>query len=106
MRLLLDENLPHELRHLLVGHEVFTVAYMGWQGLENGALLARAAEEGFEAVLTMDVGIAYEQSLVRLPVSVLLIRSASNAIDDLKPLLPAILQALDRLPPRTLLRVE
>ena len=28
MKLLLDENLPQRLRLLLVGHEVFTVAYM------------------------------------------------------------------------------
>jgi hypothetical protein len=36
MKLLLDENLPHRLRPLLVGHEAFTVAYMNWQGIENG----------------------------------------------------------------------
>ncbi len=32
MKLLLDENLPHQLRHEVPGHEVFTVAYMGWSG--------------------------------------------------------------------------
>jgi hypothetical protein len=29
MKLLLDENLPHQLRNEIAGHEVFTVAYMG-----------------------------------------------------------------------------
>jgi len=29
MKLLLDENLPHDLRHFLPGHEVVTVAYLG-----------------------------------------------------------------------------
>ena len=37
MKILLDENLPHVLRHALVGHDVFTVAYMEWGGTENGA---------------------------------------------------------------------
>lgn len=48
MKLLLDENLPHELRHHLPGHNVFTTAYMAWGGLKNGALLALAARQGFD----------------------------------------------------------
>jgi len=39
MRLLLDENLPHQLRLELPGHDVFTAAYMGLGGVENGELL-------------------------------------------------------------------
>jgi len=57
MKVLLDENLPHELRHLITGHDVFTVTYMGWSGLRNGALLARATEAGFDALITLDSGI-------------------------------------------------
>ena len=52
MKLLLDENLPHRLRPLLLGHEVFTVAYMNWKGIENGSLLALAASNGFYALVT------------------------------------------------------
>ena len=33
MKLLLDENLPHQLRLELPGHEVITVAYMNWSGV-------------------------------------------------------------------------
>ena len=54
MKLLLDEKLPHRLRPLLAGHDVFTVAYMKWAGIENGALLALAVAEGFEALITKD----------------------------------------------------
>jgi hypothetical protein len=49
MKLLLDENLPHRLRLLITGHDVRTVSYMGWSGVENGELLSRAAADGFEA---------------------------------------------------------
>jgi hypothetical protein len=63
MKLLLDENLPHRLRPLLVGHEVFTVAYMQWAGIENGALLALAAANGFDALITKDNGMPYERRI-------------------------------------------
>jgi hypothetical protein len=40
MKILLDENLPHELRHEISGHDVFTVKYLGWSGMKNGLLKA------------------------------------------------------------------
>ena len=49
MKLLLDENLPHQLRLEIKGHEVFTTAYMNWSGIENGQLLSLAAKSGFDA---------------------------------------------------------
>jgi hypothetical protein len=49
VRLLLDENLPHQMRLELPEHEVSTAAYMGWAGIENGELLRRAAAAGFDA---------------------------------------------------------
>jgi hypothetical protein len=35
VKLLLDENLPHQIRLELPGHEVFTAAYMKWGGVEK-----------------------------------------------------------------------
>ncbi|HEY2413701.1 MAG TPA: DUF5615 family PIN-like protein [Pirellulaceae bacterium] len=52
MKLLLDENLSHKLRTEIVGHDVFTVAFMGWPGVENGELLTRAATDGFDALIS------------------------------------------------------
>ena len=47
MKVLLDENLPHDLRHLLAPpHDVVTVAYLGWSGMKNGVLMRRAADGG------------------------------------------------------------
>lgn len=105
MKLLLDENLPHQLRHELLGHECFTVAYMGWAGVENGELLTRAAEQGFEALVTKDANVQYEQNLINLPIAVVIIRSASNDIDYIRPLLPDLFQALTNLPPRQITRI-
>jgi predicted nuclease of predicted toxin-antitoxin system len=105
MKLLLDENLPHQLRKEIPGHECFTVAFMGWGGFENGALLAVAASAGFDAFLTKDANLQYEQNLVDLPVSVVVLRARSNDIEDLRPLIPDLLNALGSLLPRKITHV-
>lgn len=105
MKVLLDENLPHDLRHELAGHESFTVAYMGWGGIENGKLLEIAATEGFDAVITKDLGIEYQQNPSRLPVAVLVLRAPSNSLEAIRPLVPGILRALESLKPRTFVQV-
>ena len=63
MLVLLDENLPHRRRLLLTGHEVRTVAYQGWVGLTNGALLQAAEEAGFHVMVTADRNLPYQQNL-------------------------------------------
>jgi predicted nuclease of predicted toxin-antitoxin system len=105
MKLLLDENLPHRLRLLLVGHEVFTVDYMKWKGIENGNLLALAASNGFDALVTKDSGIEYEQNLTQLPCSVIILEAESNSLAHIRPLLPALQNALLNLSPRQVTRV-
>ena len=106
MKLLLDENLPHDLRYFLPGHEVFTVTYMGWEGVRNGELLSRAAAAGFDAMISMDSGIEYQQNLGDLPLSVVLLRAPGNAMQHLLPLLPELLERLRMMKPKTLVRVE
>ncbi len=105
MKLLLDENLPHRLRPLLIGHDVFTVAFLGWDGTENGALLARAAAEGFDAVLTKDNGVAYQQNPMTLPCAIVILQAPSNALADIAPLVPELLRVLAQLPRKSLVRV-
>ena len=93
MRLLLDECVPKRLKRELLGHEVQTVQDMGWAGIKNGALL-KLADEQFDALLTVDQGIEYQQDLSGLRVSVVVMLAASNDVDDLRPLLPGVEQAL------------
>lgn len=101
MKLLLDENLPHRLRHHLPGHEVATVTYMGWSGKSNGLLLRAAAESGFDVLLTQDKGLHYQQNPSTLPCGVLIFNAVSNELKDIEPMLPAILGALATFVPRT-----
>jgi predicted nuclease of predicted toxin-antitoxin system len=106
MKLLLDENLPHQLRHEIIGHDCITVAFMGWSGVENGELLRRAAGEDFDALLTKDANVQYEQNLVNLPLAVVILHAATNDIDDLRPLLPALNTALKVLPPKQITHIK
>ena len=53
----------------------------------------------------MDNGVAYQQNLSALPIAVVILTAASNDIDDLTPLAPALLAGLSRLKPRSIMRV-
>ena len=104
MRILPDESLPRPLSRLLVGHTVSTVALEGWTRLTNGALLRQAALT-FDVVLTADQNIEFQQNLTTLPVAVLVLVADSNRLESLEPLVPALMEALSTLAPKTLLRV-
>ena len=106
MKLLLDENLPHELRRLLAPHDVHTAAFMGWAGLKNGDLLALAAQNDFDALISLDSGIQFGQNLGKLPCAVLLLKLPSNRLRDVRRIVPSLLTALENLPPKTLIHVE
>ena len=93
MRLLLDESLPVKLRHYFVGHEVRTVRYMGWLSAGNGDLLALAQDE-FDAIITCDKRMRYEQSLTAEDVAIVTLNAVSNGMDGLLPLIRPTLAAL------------
>ena len=105
MRILRDESLPVELQSELPGHDVRTVQEMGWSGLKNGELLRRAAER-FEALLTADQNLPYQQNLTRLPIAVVVLAAKSNRIADLRPLVSQVLGALSSLQPCTLVQIR
>ena len=96
MRVLLDENLPHDLIAALAGHIVSTVQGMGWAGVENGELLRRASSH-VDAFVTMDRRLQQEQNLSVFPFGVVLIVARSNRVQDLLPLVPEVLAALGRI---------
>lgn len=63
MRVLFDHNVPKKLRSLLPGHNVSTAREMGWDTLKNGDLMTVAEDSGFEAMVTGDKNISYQQNL-------------------------------------------
>jgi hypothetical protein len=94
VRVLLDEQLPRQLARELTGHEVRTVQQQGWSGLKNGDLLRQAVEACYEAFITADQNLEFQQNLARSSLFVLVLVAPSNALEDLLPLVPLILAAL------------
>ena len=104
MRLLLDECVPRRLKEELLGHDAKTVQDMGWAGIKNGALL-RLANGQFDALVTVDQGIKYQQNLSGLTIGIVVMAAASNDIDDLRPLLSGVAEVLVALQPGEIVRV-
>ena len=71
---------------------------MGWATIQNGRLL-RLAEKEFDAFITVDRNLSFQQRLPRFSIAVVVLRAKSNRLEDLKPLAPKILGALPSLQP-------
>ncbi len=97
--------MPRRPKRELTGHEVRTVQEMGWAGVGNGILLQLASVQ-FDAELPVDQGIQYQQNVSSLRISVVVLVGASNDIDDLRPLLPALETPLVGLQPGQVVRVS
>lgn len=99
MRVLLDESLPRRLLRSFVGHDVQTVQDAGWAGIKNGELLRLAHQAGFEAFVTGDQGLPFQQNLERSGLCTVILAGRSNRYRDLVLLLPRALEALGSLRP-------
>lgn len=104
MRILLDENLPRKLTAHLTGHQCRSVVESGWSGKRNGELLA-LADPLFDVLLTLDKSLPYQQSLESGRIAVLIVRARSNRIQDLLPVVPECLTAIESIQPRQVIRV-
>jgi len=104
VRVLLDENVPHDLLSELADHTALTVQGLGWAGAENGDVLQRASGQA-DAFITMDRKLELQHDLSRLSFGVVVIRARSNRVVDLLPLVSDILAAPSRIGPGKLERV-
>lgn len=104
MRVLLDECVPRALRHDLWGHDVKTVADVGWAGVKNGELLRRAARQ-FDLLLTIDRNLEYQQNFAGLGRAVMVVRASSNDIAVLRLSMPLVRSALPNCKPATVTHI-
>ncbi|MCP4698289.1 MAG: hypothetical protein GY862_15760 [Gammaproteobacteria bacterium] len=65
---------------------IVTVSEHGWSGKKNGALL-HAAEQEFDALVTMDKGIEHQQNLRRINMGIVIISAQSNHWRCLEPVM-------------------
>jgi predicted nuclease of predicted toxin-antitoxin system len=94
MRLLLDENLPKRLKLDFENHEVFTVRDKGWNSIKNGQLLSLMLENGFDALLTFDKNLHFQQNFSKYPLTVFVLSATNNTYRELTKLSPQIIEHL------------
>ncbi len=95
MRLLLDENVPRQLKRDLTKYEVFTVREKGWNGKLNGELLKLMILEAFDALITADKNLQHQQNFDKYPIPVLVLHTYRITYQDFKPLIPILLDFLE-----------
>ncbi len=67
-------------------------------GVKNGGLLQLAGED-FDVLLTVDRNLEYQQNFSGLALAVIVIHAASNDVEVLRPLMPAVLEAIPKAKP-------
>ena len=95
MRLLLDECVPRKIKFLFAAAGMLceTVRDAGWSGKENGELLS-LAEQHYDVLVTIDRNIRHQQNLLGRSLSILIICAISNDYEDIRPQVPAAIEAL------------
>ena len=88
----------------IAGHEVKTVAEVGWAGVKNGELLRLAAAE-FDLLITVDRNLEYQQNFEGVSLAVIVIDAATNDIVVLCSLMPAVLAAIAQVRPGVVMHV-
>ena len=76
MKILFDHGTPAPLRHQLASHAISTAYEMGWAKLSNGDLLA-ATEKSFDAFITTDQNLRYQQNLAGRRLAILVLPTTS-----------------------------
>jgi hypothetical protein len=106
MRLLLDECVDERLRLLFSGHDCHSARYARLAGLKNGELLFAAEAAGFEVLVTVDQSMPDQQNLGSRKLSLLILCSPTNRLNDLKRLVPIALDALNSIDPGQVVKIR
>jgi len=71
---------------------------MGWGNLDDGPLLD-AMGNRFDALVTVDKGLAKQQNINARPFGLVVLRAKTNRLADLLPLVPQLRRTLETLRP-------
>jgi len=86
MKLLLDENLPKRLKSDFPNHQIFTVRDMGWNGKKNGELMKLLIENNFDALITFDKNLQFQQNFEKYQLPVIVLNASDNTYLTLQQL--------------------
>ena len=97
MKILFDHGTPSPLRIHLSQHSVDRSAERGWELLDNGELIQKAEDEGYEVIVTTDQSMRYQQNLTGRRLAIIVLMSTAwprvqnsigeirTAIEDARP---------------------
>lgn len=77
---------------------------LGWQGLENGALLDAAEQAGFDLLLTCDQNVRYQQNFASRKLALVIL--SSNHWPTLRRIAARIATAVDFVQTEQIVRVD
>ena len=77
MKVLFDQGTPVPLRRHLHPHVVDTADERGWSRLQNGDLLDQAEASQFDAFITTDTNLRYQQNLSKRVIRILVLTTTS-----------------------------
>ena len=58
---------------------------MGWHGKKNGELLGLMTMHDFDALITIDKNLAYQQNVTKFPLTIFILNAPNNKIETLQP---------------------
>ena len=103
MRVLFDTCVPRPLRKSLPCHDIKTTQEMGWDRLRNGDLI-QMAEERFDALVTSDQNLKYQQNLTARKLGIIVL--PANHLPSVLQLTPKIALALPELSPGAVVEIQ
>ena len=77
MKILFDQGTPVPLRRTLHHHHVDTAAEREWSQLNNGDLIKAAEDHDYDAMITTDQNIRYQQNLSGRKICILVLKTTS-----------------------------
>ncbi|HME09531.1 MAG TPA: hypothetical protein VKG25_20905, partial [Bryobacteraceae bacterium] len=81
------------------------VEWAGFKSKKNGELLLAAENAGYDVLLTVDQSMLHQQRSSKRKLAIVTLGSPTNQIEDLLPLVDAVLHVLESIRPGQILAV-
>jgi hypothetical protein len=104
MRVFFDNATPRNLtRYLGSRHTVTEARELGWGAIENGELLRKAEDAGFDVIVTPDKNIRYQQNLSNRKIAIVFLGQGQWPL--IKPHTAEIVEAVNSATPGSFIEV-
>lgn len=105
MRVLIDECVDPRVKLLFGDQNVATVHEQGWDTLEDGPLLT-LAQKKFDALLTIDGSLEFQQNLSKLQIALIVVHVPKNQIAHYRVIQKELLAAIEKARPGEVIHVR